>query len=760
MPSNVGSTGDSGNVYGINVYNRLREDRSVFSDVIAYVPLAEHKTAVRFETVPEDIQADAVSGNFFSALGVPMALGQPFNASDEDHHSQLAVISYAYWTRRFNQDPNLIGKPIFVNGIPFTITGVSAPAFYGVESGGTATDLWLPLQNRPELNSWGMPATEHNTLYTSPNWWNLMLMARLNPGVTPAQALARMDPVFEHAAYETLGAEDKKDTHKLGLTLLPAQGLGTSNSDYREPLRVLMGLVALVLVIACVNIVMLVVARNSVREREFALRRALGAGRWPLLRMLLAESGILVAAGSLLGWLFAFQATRLLASWSQLEVSLAPDTTVLLFTLGISAFAAMLFGLAPLRTVARPQVGLVLKSSGTQVTATRSHIATGKILIALQMAFCVVLLFAASLLLRTLRNYQQVDLGMQAKSVLGFGVHPLGAHDYAQSLAFYTQLTDRIKSLPGVSSVTVAELRPGTGWSDNNLLTIDGHAYPWDNARNMLRSNLVGPDFFATFGIPVISGRDIRATDTKSSQRVAVVNQLLADRYFKGSSPIGHTLGDAKHAATIVGIVRDSKYTSSDERPMPMAWLSYQQQDAIQEMDVEVRAQGDPLALLPAIRRIVRDIDPNVPLYKPQLIQTGFEETYLMPALFARLAIFFGVLAALLVAVGLYGTLSYRVSRRTLEIGLRMALGAARPEVLWMIIRESLYLIAAGLLIGLPLAWIGSRLMASMLFKLPTRDPLSFFAAALGTLLVSFAAAYIPARRAASVEPVQALRTE
>ena len=385
----------------------------------------------------------------------------------------------------------------------------------------------------------------------------------------------------------------------------------------------------------------------------------------------------------------------------------------------------MLFGLAPLRTVARPQVGLVLRSSGTQVTATRSHIATGKILIALQMAFCVVLLFAASLLLRTLRNYQQVDLGMQAKSVLGFGVHPLGAHDYAQSLAFYTQLTDRIKSLPGVTSVTVAELRPGTGWSDNNLLTIDGHAYEWDSGKNMLRSNLVGADFFSTFGIPVVSGRDIRSNDTKSSQRVAVVNQLLADRYFKGSSPIGHTLGDAKHAATIVGIVRDSKYTSSDERPMPMAWLSYQQQDAIQEMDVEVRAQGDPLALLPAIRRIVRDIDPNVPLYKPQLIQTGFEETYLMPALFARLAIFFGVLAALLVAVGLYGTLSYRVSRRTLEIGLRMALGAARPEVLWMIIRESLYLIAAGLLIGLPLAWIGSRLMASMLFKLPTRDPLA-----------------------------------
>ena len=760
MPPSVGNIADSRYVFGINVYRRLKEDHSAFSDVIAYAPLSEYKTAVRFADAPEEIDANEVSGNFFSALGVGMAAGQPFTATDEDRHSQTAVISYGYWTRRFSRDPNVIGKPIFVNGVPFTVTGVSAPGFYGVESGGSATDLWVPLQNRPELNSWGVPATSQNTLYASPNWWSLMVMARLKDGVTQQQARARMNPLFNHAAYETTGAEDRKSGQKLELTLVSARGLGASSSQYRDPLRILMGMVVLVLVIACVNIIMLLVARSSVREREFALRLALGAGRGPLFRQLLTESGVLVTVGSLLGWLFAVEATRLLAIWSELEVSLSPDKPVFLFTLAISALSAVLFGVAPLRAAARTEVGLVLKSSGMQTTTTRGRLLTGKALIALQMAFCVVLLFASGLLLRTLRNYQNVDLGMRAESVLAVGIHPVGAPDYAHSLAFYTQLSERLRALPGVKAVTLAELRPGTGWSDNAPLTIDGHLYPWDNGRNMLRSNLVGSDFFATLGIPIVAGRDIGQSDTQTAQRVVVVNQTLVDRYLKGFFPIGHTVGDAKHVATIVGVARDSKYASSDEDPMPMIWGSYRQQRVIQSMDVEIRASGDPMSLLPAVRRIVRDLDPNAPLGKPQLLRTGFEETYLMPALFARLAIFFGALAATLVAVGLYGTLAYRVSRRTIEIGVRMALGAARAEVLWMIVRESLSLIVAGLMAGLPLAWFTSRLMASMLFRLSPHDSVSFVAAGLGMLLVSLAAALIPARRAASIEPIQALRSE
>jgi predicted permease len=762
-PDNVGSTGNSAQAYGINVYRRLRENRSAFSDLIAFVPLSFSKTAVRFGDTPEEAEADEVSGNFFSALGVGMAVGRPFEPADEGAHSPVAVLSYGYWTRRFNRNAAVIGQSIYLNGVPLTILGVAAPGFYGVESGGFATDLWIPLQNRPELAAWGMPEA-NGTLYGNPNWWMLMLLARLRPGVSEEQALARMNPVFAHAAYETLGQQKESKDRPLELEMVRAQGLGMASPDYERPLRVLMGMVFLVLVIACVNIVMLLMARNAVREREFALRLALGASRWPLFRQLLSESGILVIAGAALGWMFALEATQLLMHWSELEISLAPDRAVLMFTLAISTLAAMLFGLAPLRAAATAPVSLVLRSSGTQMTASRGKMLSGKILLALQIGFCVVLLFGSGLLLRTLENYRTIDLGMRAESVLAFGVHPLGSTTYAEKLAFYRQLTERLRALPGVESLTMAGNRPGSGWSDNNALTVDGRGYPFDDGKNLLRSNDAGPDFFTTLGIPILEGRDIRDSDTKTAQRVAVVNQTLAERYLKGTSPVGHTLGGSKNPATIVGVVRDSKYRAAGEEKVAMAWYSYQQSDAIDDLDIEVRvtgsAAGNPTALLPAIRRVVREMDPNIPLDKPQVLSEAFQESYLMPALFARLAALFGGLAALLVAIGLYGTLAYRVNRRTAEIGVRMALGAVRSQVLWMVLRDSLYLVAAGLAIGLPLAWFASKLMESMLYQTSVHDPVSLIFAGVGGVVVAVAAGLIPARRAASVEPMNALRTE
>jgi predicted permease len=760
MPDKTGSTGDSRYSCGINIYNRLREDHAVVSDIIAYVPLSLTKTAVRFGDRPEEARADEVSGNFFSALGVSMAAGHPFAAADEVNHSSVAVLSYGYWTARFDRDSGVIGKTIFVRGVPFTILGVAAPRFYGVDSGGSATDLWVPLQNRLELPAWGIPSTTGRTIYSSPDWWAIMLMARLKPGVTAKQAASHLSAIYAHASYEIAG-QPGPNSPPLELQLVQARGLGTANKDYDEPLHVLMGMVALVLVIACINIVMLLVARNAGREREFALRLSLGAGRWPLFRQLLAESLILVATGAALGWLFAVEATRQLALWSELEISLAPDSAVLAFTLGVSTLAAILFGLAPLRTAILVPVGLALKSSSsTQSTAGRRHALSGRILIAMQMAFCCVLLFASGLLMRTLLNYRQTDLGMHADSVLAFGAHPLGSPSYSTKLAFYRQLLDRLRTLPGVRTATMAELRPGTGWSDNNGLIIDARQYPWDNGKNMLRSNWVAGDFFHTLGIPVLAGRDILDSDTKSAPLVTVINQTLADRYFGRVDPIGHYLGGPKQHARIVGIVRDSKYSSTDEEKMPMSWYSYQQSDSIGDLDIELGATGDPLSLLPAVQHVVNEIDPGIPLGNPQVLSSAFEETYLMPALVARLAVFLGGLAALLVAVGLYGTLAFRVNRRTVEIGVRLALGAQRAQVLWMVVRDSLYLVAVGVAVGLPLAWLASRWLASMMYQLSVHDPFSFAAAAGGVALVSIAAAVIPARRAASVDPMRALRTE
>jgi predicted permease len=760
MPDKTGSTGDSRYSCGINIYNRLREDHSVASEIIAYIPLSITKTAVRFGDRPEEARADEVSGNFFSALGVPMAAGVPFAPPDEVNHSSVAVLSYGYWTGRFDRDPGVIGKTIFVRGTPFRIIGVAAPRFYGVDSGGTATDLWVPLQNRPELPAWGIPSSTGRTIYSAPDWWAMMLMARVKPGISAKQAASHLSAIYAHASYEIAG-QPGPNAPPLELQFVPARGLGTSSKDYDEPLHVLMGMVVLVLVIACVNIVMLLVARNSGREREFALRLSLGAGRWQLFRQLLAESLILVTAGVALGWLFAIEATRQLALWSKLEINLAPDSAVLAFTLGTSALAAVLFGLAPLRTAMLVPVGITLKSSSqSQSTAGRSHALSSRILITLQMAFCCVLLFASVLLTRTLLNYRQTDLGMDAESVLAFGAHPLGFPSYSAKLAFYTQLLERLRSLPGVRFATLAEVRPGTGWSDNNSLIIDGREYPWENGKNMLRSNSVGGAFFHTLGIPILAGRDILDSDTKSAPPVTVVNQTLADRYFGRMSPIGHYLGGPKQRARIVGIVQDSKYSSTDENKMPMSWDSYQQTDSISDMDIELGTAGNPISLLPAVQQIVHEMDPGIPLGNPQALSSGFEETYQMPALVARLAVFFGGLAALLVAVGLYGTLAYRVNRRTVEIGVRLALGAQRPQVLWMIVRDSLYLVAAGVAVGLPLAWLASHWMASMMYQLSAHDPFSFAAAAAGVALVSIAAAIIPARRATSIDPMRALRTE
>ncbi|MGO9433971.1 MAG: ADOP family duplicated permease [Terracidiphilus sp.] len=761
VPDDAGITGDYRYSSSLNIYYHLRQDRTVLSDVIAYVPLAFNKTAVRMGDSPEEIRANEVSGNFFSALGVSMAAGAAFTSDDETKHSAVAVISYGYWQARFNHNPDVVGMTIYIRGVPFIITGVAAPQFYGVESGGSATDLWIPLQNHPEVPAWGVPATTGRTIYATPNWWALFLMVRLKPSVTLQQAAAHLNPIYAHAARE-FSTPPAPNAPPLQLQLITARGLGTSNTDYEQPLHVLMGMVVLVLLIACVNIVMLLVARNSSREREFALRLALGASRWPLLRQLLAESFLLVTTGALLGWLFAIEATHLLARWAEFEVSLAPDTPVLAFTFSISATAAILFGLAPLRIASSVPVVLALKSSSSaQSTTSRSRAVSGKILIALQMAFCCVLLFASGLLLRTLLNYRNTDLGIQADRVLAVGVHPLGSPSRQAKLAFYRALLPRLQSLPGVSSVALAELRPGTGWSDGSLLVLDGRTYSWDDGKNLLESNWVSPSFTGTLGIPLLAGRNLRDSDTLSTPLVAIVNQTFAERYFAQSTPIGHFIGRDKGRAQIVGVVRNSKYTSTNEKILPMAWYSYAQGDSIEDLDVEMRISGvDPLSVLPAVQRVVRQMDPNIPLNKPQILSDAFKETYLMPTLVARLGAFFGVLAALLVSVGLYGTLAYRVSRRTSEIGVRLALGAQRTQILWMFLRESLILVAAGLAAGLPLAWFTARWMSSLLYELSAHDSFSFVAGAAGVLIVSIAASLIPARRAASIDPMKALRME
>jgi predicted permease len=534
------------------------------------------------------------------------------------------------------------------------------------------------------------------------------------------------------------------------------QGLDTQGT-YKDGVSILMGLVALVLVIACTNVAMLLVAKKSARQREFSLRMALGATKWQIFRQLLIESALLVALGGALGWLFALSATRALTAWSQIESGLSPDTTVLFFTFILCALASVIFGLAPLFPALRVPVAFSLKNSASTAYRTRASKWGGNLVMATQMMFCFVLLVAAGLLLQTLRNYESTNLGMRSQGLLVFGVTPQKTSSKAQNLQFFRALLDRLRTLPGVDSVSLAENRPGSGWSDNDSATIDGVKHSYTEAP--LRANKVGPDFFQVMGVPILQGRDISDLDTESSQPVVVVNETFAKRLMPGINPLGHQLGE-KPQRTIVGVVKDSKYTRVDEAAIPMAYYPCVQVQGLNHLEIEVRMAADPAGLLPSIERVVHAMDPNLPLENPMMQQAVFEQSYSRQRMFSRLSLFFGLLATFLVAIGLYGNLAFRLTRRTAEIGVRMAVGAQRWQVLLMILRESFQVTVAGLALGLVLALISAGLMKSLLFNLQPRDPRTF-AMALGmVVLVSLAASLVPASRAVSIAPMQALRTE
>ncbi len=751
---------DSNETFSYPVYDALRRQSQGLSPVIAYVPLSGSKVAVRYGALPEEAEGDMVSGRFFSGLGVSLIRGHGFSEEDETNHASIAVISYKYWTQRFARNPDVLGTTLFVNGAAITIVGVAAEGFEGVEGGGS-TDFWIPLQSRPELNAWGNPPNDGKTYITNSTWWCLRLIGRLAPGVTRAHAVAQLQPVFQRAAYIGLGAPMQGEKAPV-LSVIDARSFPGYSKRYGNPLRILMAMVGLVLLIAMTNVVMLLMARNAARQREFSVRQALGAGRGELLRQLLAESLILVSAGGALAWGFAQVATRLLGSWAQIESSLAPDRTVLLFTLGVLVVAALLFALAPLPGVLAGGAELALKTSAATSNADAAKSRTGRIIVALQMALCLVLLVGGGLLIRTLRNLQSTPLGMQVDGLVVFGVKP-NITSIPDGIAFYGKLMEKLRALPGVESVTVMEERLGSGWSENSDMMVDGKLPDVANGSSRtVRSNVVGPDFFHTLGVPVLAGRDFADSDTATSPHVGIINEQFAQRFFPNQNPLGHSIGtdDGRYQMTVVGVVKDHKYRSIDEDPIPMAWYMYAQIPMTGGMDAEMRVRGEPLAILPSARKTLQQLNPNLPLIKPMTQRAQYDLTISNQLLFARLAGFFGFLAVVLVATGLYGTLAYRVSMRTAEIGVRMAVGARRGQVVWMILQDSLLLMTAGVVIGVPLAMLVGHALASSLYGMKPLDAVSYLLAVSGVALVALVASAVPAGRAAGVDPMRALRSE
>jgi predicted permease len=758
-PRNTGTI-DSNETFSYPVYDALRRQNGGLSPVMAYVPLSGSKVAVRYGALPEEAEGDMVSGTFFSGLGVSLIRGHGFGEDDETNHAPIAVISYNYWTRRFARNPDVLGTTLYVNGVAVTIVGVAAEGFEGVEGGGS-TDFWIPMQTRPELNAWGNPLQDGKIYATNPTWWCLRLIGRLAPGVTRTQAVAQLQPVFQRAAYIGLGAPMEGEKPPI-LSVVDAKSFPGDDMRYGNPLRILMAMVGLVLLIAMTNVVMLLTARNAARQREFSVRQALGAGRGELLRQLLAESLILVSAGGTLAWAFAEMATRLLANWAKIESSLAPDRTVLLFTLGVLLLAAVLFGLTPLRTALAGGAELALKTSAATSNTNAGKSRTGRMIVAMQMALCVVLLVGGALLIRTLRNLENTPLGMQVDGLVVFGVKP-NITSIPEGTAFYVRLMQQLRALPGVESVTVMEERLGSGWSDNSDMKVDGKLPDVANGSSRtVRSNVAGPEFFHTLGVPVLAGRDFADSDTAASSHVGIINEQFAKRFFPNQNPLGHRIGpdNMDWEMTIVGVVKDHKYRSIDEEPIPMAWYMYAQIPITGAMQVEMRVHGKPLAILPSARKVLQQINPNLPLIQPISQRAQYETTISGQILFARLAAFFGFLAVVLVATGLYGSLSYRVNMRTAEIGVRMAVGAQRTQVVWMILQDSLLLTTAGVAIGVPLAMLVGHALASSLYGVKPLDAVSYLLAVAGVTVVALAASAVPAGRAASIDPMKALRTE
>ncbi|MGC2635701.1 MAG: ABC transporter permease [Acidobacteriaceae bacterium] len=757
-------------------YRQFAQKTDIFSGVTA-VDSIEFGTHGTFAAGPRQlVRADLVSGSFFSVLGVQSILGRTLNENDDRAPGAglVAVASYAWWTRQ-GRDPSVLGKTLRIENANYTLIGIAPPGFFGVTVG-QAPDFWIPLSMEKDVSP-GWNGLE------DPDFQSLYLIARLRPGIAIAQAGAATNTLFRQIVRtQYLGANPTpKDLEKIQhaqIDLMPgARGLSQLRLEMSLPLEILMTVVGLVLLIACANIANLLLARGAARAREIAVRMALGASRSRIVTQLLTESALLAMAGAALGLALAWKAGDLflrLASGQNgpLPISATPDLRVLLFTLGITLATALLFGLAPALRATRPSLAPSLKEGrGFASASARNRLGRG--LIVTQIALSLVLLAGAGLFVRSLVKISSVDMGFDPRNVLTFFLDEYGAGlpQDARLNQLQQAIEDRVQALPGVRAASFSMFTFNQGeWSDS--LTMDGIPRTPQNSQDVLY-NVVGTQFFSTFGIPLVAGRVFSLHDGPHAPAVAIVNETLARRFFPNGSAIGHRFGlgnDPAHVSdfTIVGVARDAKYVSLAETPHMAAYFPWQQR--VQYFsNLNVRYSGDPASITAAVRKAIDQINPGVMVSNVASLEEQVDASIGSQQLIAQLSALFSLLATFLVCIGLYGLMSYAVARRTSEIGVRMALGAGRAAVQWMVLREILFLAALGLAIGIPVALLGLNLVAKLedphliariLFGVSPNDPFALAAAALLMLTVAAFAGYFPARRASRIDPIIALRDE
>jgi predicted permease len=722
----------------------------------------------------EEAQGRLVSENYFSVLGVEPAIGRVFNEPDAAGVGQdpYAVISYNYWQRRFGGRTDVLDAPIKLNGTTLTVIGVAARGFRG-ETGGQDPDLWLPVLMEPLINpgrDWLHDDVGHpyNTIW-------LHAFGRLKPGSTLANLQAEVNVVFKSmldAFYPpTLPPEQKKEAFSQHLVVHEA-GTGAFNGrdGLTMQLKILLAVAGLVLLIACANVANLLLARATARSREVGIRLSIGASRMRLFRQFLTESLLLSllggAAGLVMAWGGARILVRLLSDPQQeLSISTGLDWRVLAFTGGVTLLTGILFGLAPSLRASRADVNLSLREAGQGVTHFR-RLNVAKSLVIGQVALSLLLVIGAGLFLRTLWNLQAVDLGYPKEHLLQVDVDGVTAGYKGQELAsFYREVAERLQTLPGVRGATYSVHGLMTGGESNTHVQAEGFTPQRDEDREA-RYDQVAPGYFAVLGIPLLLGREVGPRDTATSNRVCLINEELAKRFFAGRNPIGlhltRSFGD-RTPLEIVGVVKNARSRSLQADIAQRFYLPVDQgaEGKIAESVVfEIRTVGEPKSIVNTVRKAVLGVNPDAPITFAYSMDEVIADYTVFPRLIAQLCAIFGGLALLLAATGLYGVLSYGVARRTNEIGIRMALGADKRSVMGMILRETGVLVVIGLVVGIGAAAACTQLVASQLYGLSKVDPTTFLAAVALLSAVALIAGYVPAARAARVNPVTALRHE
>ena len=750
-------------LYSYPFYRELRKQNQVFSETAAILSMRSdvHGT-VSGRNQAEPMHVQLVSGTYFSLLGVEAIIGRTLTDQDDSTQGDhpVAVVSYSWWKKGLARDPDVLNRTLKIADTTYSIVGVAAPEFFGTEVG-QSPDIWIPMSMVEQVPPHFKGAYSDN--FTE----SLYILGRLKPDVSMAQATTNVNLLFQQILRQFRGSLSQDDIKALKEAQVPlssmATGLSGLRQEFSDPLKILMGIAGLVLLIACANIANLLLARSTARTREFAVRQAIGAGRGRLVRQLLTESMMLALAGGALGVAFAAGASRLLVRMvsggpETIPLDVSIDTRMLFFTLAVTLVTALLFGSIPAMRATRLELTQSLKDR-QGAAPVRGKGLLAKSLIVSQVAFSLLLVVAAGLFLRSLVNLTRVDLGFDKQNVLFLHLDESSAgykDDDPRIYALYRQITERVNALPGVHGAGFSSFVFHEG-SWNGTVQVEGAEKP---SGVDVKHNVITDGYFSALHIPLLAGRDFGPQDTATSQRVAIISERMARTMFPKGNPIGrhYSMGD-KDKTEVIGIVKDVKFLSLQEDPETLDYVPATQHPMYLG-DFVVRYTGDVSSVSSAVRQTIREIDHTVPITDVTTMDEWVARSITDQRVVAQLSTFFGLLAIFLSAIGIYGLMSYVVSRRTNEIGIRMALGAERMHVRWLVLREVLALVAIGIAIGVPAALLSSRLVASMLFGLRATDAASLLAAVAVMLAIAALAGYLPARRASRIDPMVALRYE